>query len=59
VNESRLYFFLTLLAFGLIAFGGYLIKLGSFFNIVGGVVSAVLGFALGIILYGEKWNWWN
>ena len=57
-KKSALYLILTVVAFALLGFGGYLIRLGGVLNIIGGLLLSIIGFIIGVVLYGDNWGSW-
>lgn len=57
-KESVFYLMLTIMAFGLIGLGCYLMDAGGAINLISGLLCFIIGFIIGMILYGEKWTWW-
>lgn len=49
-KKSALYLFLTIVAFALLGYGGYLIRSGAFLNVFFGFILAIIGFIIGAVL---------
>ena len=56
---SMKYLLLTALAFTLMGLGWYLMGIIGGLYKIGGLLSFIAGFCIGVSLYGEKWNWFQ
>ncbi len=54
-KDSKDYFLKTFVAFVLIGLGAWGISIGY---VILGVISFLIGFIIGLALYGQKWFWW-
>ena len=57
-REFIYYLFLTIVAFALMGFGGYLMSLGGVLYIIFGVLFAIIGYIIGWSIYGDNWGGW-
>ena len=54
--ETRLYLVIAIIALGLMCLGYHILKVGGIINIILGIFFLVLGFLLGIMFFGDRWD---
>ena len=54
--ETVLYIVAAIIAIGFILLGGYLLNSGGVLNAIGGIFFLVLGFIIGVSVYGDRWD---
>ena len=57
-KESVFYLILTIISFALMLGGWYLMDVGGIINVIAGIIFLVIGFIIGLLLYGERWGGW-